>query len=338
MIQKPGIFASKSEWAAYNKQQQDIQTNAANAVSSNAAAAQAAIGQSTAASQQAFNAAQAAQAANQGQVSLINTDAEALRRQAGTVSGIAQGMATDTSALRGDAATLRSSAANLWGQGQNWFGIGSDIVNLNPNATGIGGEWSRYYSSLSPDSLVSFAASDAQRSIENTRGQLARTLSGMGVSPGSAAYGAALAKARQYETALLAGVKTRARMLGIEKQGDALAQGMQMAISATGLGQNLANAAVGATQAAVGAQGQAANVEQARGGLEVQAGQLTQGAGNLAATAAQVGTAGVNALTNAANSLANAQQTAADYYSTQSSSILGLLQSGNSVALGSLFS
>lgn len=276
---------------------------------------------------------------------MINTDAESVRAAAGRVSGVAAGMAQDTTALRGDAATLRGDAGNLWDKGQGWFGTGQDIVNLNPNATGIAGEYNKYYQSLSPDSLVSFAASDAQRSVDNTRGQLTRTLSGMGVSPGSAAYGAALAKAQQYESALLAGVKTRARLLGIDKQGNALAQGMSMAIQATGVGTTLANSAIQATQGAVGATAQAADNEQARGGLEATAGQLSQGAGNLTATgagvtlnAAQGVTQANAALTNANDSFARAQQAAADYYSTQASSMLGLLQSGNSVALQSLFS
>ena len=351
-LTKPGIFAPKSEWDAYNAQIARTQSAAGTRVSTDWNAANSSIAGSITSAQSGVTAAQAAvnnalaaQSANASQVRMINTDAEAVRGAAGRVSDIASGMAQDSAALRGDASTLRSNAASLWDQGQGWFTTGSDLVNLNPNATGMAGEFNKYYNSLSPDSLVSFAASDAQRSVNNTRGQLMRTLAGMGVSPGSAAYGAALAKAQQYEASLLAGVKTRARLLGIDKQGAALAQGMQMAINATGLGQNLANAAVSATQGAVSATGQAANVEAARGSLESTAGQLRQGAGQLVATGAGITTAGANAVTSAQsgvtsayNSVARAQQTAAEYYATQASSVLGLLQSGNSVALNALFS
>lgn len=352
MLPRPGIFAPRAEWDAYNAQFTNAANNASAAVQGFQSSAQGAIGASTGAAQAGVTSAQAAaqnalaaQAANAGQVSMINTAAEQVQGQAANVSAIAGGMAGDASALRGDAGTLRQNAGALWGQGQQWFGTGQDLVNLNPAAGGLAGEWAKYYQSLSPESLVSFAASDAQRSIDNTRGQLTRTLSGMGVSPGSAAFGAALAKARQYESALLAGVKSRARLLGIKEQGNAISQGMQMAINATSLGQDFANAAVSATSQAANAQGQAANVEAARGGLEAQAGQLMQGAGNLLATGAGITTQSANAVTAAQNAvtgaygnLAQAQQTAAQYYAQQASSVLGLLQSGNSVALASLFS
>lgn len=103
---------------------------------------------------------------------MINTDAEGVRAQAGRVSGIADGMAQDSNSLRGDAATLRSNAGDMWGQSRGWFETGNDMLNLNPNATGMAGEFNKYYNSLSPENLVSFAASDAQESVNNTRGQL----------------------------------------------------------------------------------------------------------------------------------------------------------------------
>lgn len=351
MLTKPGIFASGEAWDAYNAEQSKMFSNATNDVANNRAAGDAAIAGSVGAANSGVGAAQsaatnalAAQSANASQVRMINSDAEGVRAQAGAVSGIAGGMAQDSAALRGDAATLRGNAGDMWGQSRGWFDTGNDMLNLNPNATGMSGEFNKYYNSLSPENLVSFAASDAQKSVNNTRGQLVRTLSGMGVSPGSAAFGAALAKTRQYEAALLAGVKTRARLLGIDKQGSALAQGMQMAISATGVGTSLANSAINATQGAASATGQAAGVETQRGNLEATAGQLRQGAGNLSATAAGITTGSANAVTSAQSavtgaydSVARAQQTAADYYSTQASSVLGLLQSGNSLGMQALF-
>lgn len=339
------------DYQKWLKEKQQTQANATNAVQTTFGQAGSSITNMTGAAssgvtaaQQAAANAQAAQAANAQQVRLINTAGQGVTEAAGRVSGIAGGMAQDTAQARADAETLRSRASDMWAQASPYATMGADIVNLNPNATGLAGAFGNYFRSLSPDSLVSFAASDAQRSIENTRGQLVRTLSGMGVTPGSAAYGAALARSKQYESALLAGVKTRAHLLGIEKQGEAIQQGMQMALQSGELGNQIAQASVQASQAAGAASGRAADIEAARGGLEAQAGGLQSRAGELAATAAGVTTQGAQAVTAAQQgvagayaNLANAQQAAAEYYAAQSSSMLGLLQSGGSTALSALF-
>lgn len=311
-----------------------------------------------AASQGALSNARAVQTQNAARIGIMNSDADAMRTAAGNVSAISGGMAQDTAALRGDASGLRVMATDLTGRAAPWLQTGADILNLNPNATGLAGEWNKYYASLSPDALVSFAASDAQRSIDNTRGQMVRTLTGMGVSPGSAAFGAALEKAKIYEQALLSGVKTRARMLGIREQGSALTAGLQMALNATNMGATFTQQALGATTAAADVTGKAAGVEQQRGSLEAAAGQLRQGAAGVTEAGAQLALGGAGAVTSASGAvtgaagarvsagsaltgayatLAQAQQTAAEYYSTQASSILGLLQGGTSNALAALF-
>jgi hypothetical protein len=215
----------------------------------------------------------------------------------------------------GDAAKLNAAP---------WLAAGEDMLGLNAGAGGIAGEWVKNYNALSPDSLVSFAASDAQRSIENTRGQMARTLSRSGVSISSPAYVAALNEAKKYEQALLAGVKTRARLLGMKEQSSALQQGLQMAIGATGMGDQLTRQALAATQGASQATGAATDAEARAAGILGQA-------GGLESEKVRLGLAGNN-------TLANAQQVAADYYSTQASSTLGLLQSGAKTALSALFS
>jgi len=218
-----------------------------------------------------------------------------------------RGFAADFSEM-GDAAKLNAAP---------WLAAGEGILGLDAASPGMAGEWVKNYKSLSPDSLVSFAASDAQRSIENTRGQMARTLSRSGVSPSSPAYVAALGEAKKYEQALLAGVKTRARLLGLKEQSGALAQGMTMALGATGMGDQLTRQALAATQAASGATGAATDAEVKAVGVAGQINAMEQGGRNY---------------------LANAQQVAADYYSTQASSTLGLLQSGAKTSLSALFS
>jgi hypothetical protein len=244
----------------------------------------------------------------------------------------------DANAQRGYAATFQGmgDAAKL--NAAPWLAAGEDMLGLDAGAGGIAGEWVKNYNAMSPDSLVSFAASDAQRSIENTRGQMARTLSRSGVSPSSPAYVAALNEARKYEQALLAGVKTRARLLGMKEQSSALQQGLQMAISSTGMGDQLTRQALTAMQGASGATGAATGAEATGAGVTANAGGLEAQRGGLNNQSASTVIGANQALTGANNSLVNAQQVAADYYSTQASSTLGLLQSGASSAISALFS
>lgn len=230
-------------------------------------------------------------------------------------AGVA-GVKEDAATQRKIAGQFSDMATEAQGQATPWLGVGNDIRDLNAGAGGVAGEWVKNYNALSPDSLVSFAASDAQKSIENTRGQLTRTLSRSGVSPSSPAYVAALGEAKKYEQALLAGVKTRARLLGLKEQSGALAQGMTMALQSTGMGDQITKRAMASLEGASGATSAATQAE--------------QGAAELSMKAASTGMAGTNYL-------ANAQQVAADYYSTQASSVLGLLQSKANTALSALF-
>lgn len=261
-----------------------------------------------------------------------------IERDAASLRTFAPRLQNDANTQRGYAATFAGMAGGAQDQAAPWLGAGADLLGLNPEASGMAGAWVKNYNALSPDSLVSFAASDAQRSIENTRGQMARTLSRSGVSPSSPAYMAALGEARKYEQALLAGVKTRARLLGLKEQSGALAQGMQMALGATGMGDQLTRQALAATQAASGATGAATGAEATGAGMYAQAGDLEAKAGGLNLEGTQTVVGANQAIGGAYNTLVNAQQVAADYYSTQASSTLGLLQSGASGALSALFS
>ena len=312
--------------AAYERhlKDQEVAAAAQQDVLANRAAAQGAIGASTGAAQAGVSAAQAAQNQNAGIVSQITADADTLRRS------VAPAVRRDAATQRGYATTFSDMADTARTQAQPWLATGADILSLNPAAGGIAGEWAKNYNALSPESLVSFAASDAQRSIDNTRNQMARTLSRSGVSPSSPAFAAALANVKKYEQALLSGVKTRARLLGLKEQSSALQAGLQMAIGSTGVGQQFTQQALSAMTGASGATGAATSAE--RGAADVVA-----QAGGLGAQAAGITQAGANALVNANAALSSAQQTAADYYSTQASSVLGLMQSGAGTALNALF-
>lgn len=313
-----------TDWPGMGSQTDKTSQAAAANVNANWAAANGAISSATGAAQAGVGAAQGAQAANAGVVSQINADADTLRSSA---SGIKKDAATQ----RGYAGTFADMATDSQASASPWVGAGNDILSLNSDATGLGGEWVKNYNSLSPDSLVSFAASDAQKSIDNTRDQLTRTLARSGVSVSSPAYAAALAQTKKYEQALLSGVKTRARLLGIKEQSSALQSGMQMAMQAAGVGQAFTAQALSAMGGASSATGAATSAESA-------ANAAVSDAGNLSATGAGITQAGANAVTGANATLASAQQTAADYYSTQASSVLGLLQSGASTSLKALFS
>ena len=247
-----------------------------------------------------------------------------LGKDAGAMRAIVPQVQNDAQTQRGYAATFEGMGDQAKLNAAPWLAAGEGMLGLDAGAGGIAGEWVKNYNALSPDSLVSFAASDAQRSIENTRGQMARTLSRSGVSISSPAYVAALNEAKKYEQALLAGVKTRARLLGMKEQSSALQQGLQMAIGATGMGDQLTRQALAATQGASQATGAATDAEARAAGILGQA-------GGLESEKVRLGLAGNN-------TLANAQQVAADYYSTQASSTLGLLQSGAKTALSALFS
>ena len=277
------------------------------------------------------NAANEARIDNSAASAHIAADAASLRT-------FAPRLQNDAAAQRANATTFAGMAGAAQEQASPWLAQGQGILGLDANAGGMAGEWAKNYNALSPDSLVSFTASEAQRSIENTRGQMARTLSRSGVSMSSPAYMAALGEAKKYEQALLSGVKTRARMLGLKEQGGALAQGMQMAMGATGMGNQIMGRALAAQQASSAATGAAAATEGQAGGMFERAGGLEAQAGGLNNQSAQVTIGAQNALGGAYNTLANAQQVAADYYSTQASSTLGLLQSGANTALSALFS
>jgi hypothetical protein len=297
---------------------------AENAAKSLYAKGQNAISASVNAAGAGLGAALAAQGQVAGIVSQVNADADTLKASAAP-------MRQDAATQRGYAKTFEGMSATATESAKPWLALGSDIATLNADATGIGGEWVKNYNALSPDSLVSFAASDAQKSIDNTRGQMARTLTRSGVSSSSPAYIAALAEAKKYEQALLSGVKTRAHLLGLKEQSSALQAGLQMALQSTGLGQAYEKMALDAIGSASSATGAATTAE-------TQAANVIAGAGTLRASTAGAVSSSANAVASATASLSNAQRNAAEYYTTQSGSILGALQSGADTAISALFS
>ena len=259
-----------------------------------------------------------------------------LSESARNVSGYAGATAQSAGKLSALGDTLTRDAAMLRGEAQPWLQQGGDMLGMKPT-TGMGAEWQRLYDSMSPDALTSFATTSTAQSADAARGETIRTLTRMGVSPGSGAMTESLARIKKAEQALLSSVKTQAHVLGLDKQREALAQGLSMALSMSGFGANLMSGATTATQAATQAEQAAGGAMASAGSLESTSGQLHQAAGQLAIslgnmnqdsarTAIQAFAAQTGAGQKAVNALVNATHIAAQYYSTQASSLLGLLQ------------
>lgn len=260
----------------------------------------------------------------------------ALSESARNVSGYAGATAQSAGKLSALGDTLTRDAAMLRGEAQPWLQQGSDMLGMKAS-TGMGGEWQKLYESMSPDALISFATASTAQSADATRGETIRTLTRMGVSPGSGAMTESLARIKKAEQTLLSSVKTKAHVLGLDKQREALVQGLNMALSMSGFGANLMEASTKSTSAAVQAEQAAGSAMANAGTLESAAGQLHQAAGSLAVSignislenarmAIQAFQAQTGAGQNAVNALVNATHVAAEYYSVQSSSLLGLLQ------------
>ncbi len=229
-----------------------------------------------------------------------------------------------------------------------WIEQGNALLSMDPNASGMAGEWNRLYRQMSPDALAAEAATSTRKAASVAEGDLLRSMARRGISAGSGAVAAALGKLKEREEASVAAMMTAARKAGLSMQADALKSGFAMALQASGMGKTFSDEAINATVAAADAQGKATSALTAKGSLEAQAANIvaTQGnmyasAGNLALGIASNVTANMSALTaartSAANTQVNAQTIAADYYSTQGGSLLSMLTQQKYNVLTALF-
>lgn len=204
-------------------------------------------------------------------------------------------------AMRPFADILGGYGNDLWGEGQSLslqakdiFGQGGALVNLDPNAGGLAGEFIKYWNSLSPDRYVSRAVSDTTSAFSNARGQAMRDLARRGVSMTS---GNALEMQRKYlmdYATQLAASKTRARQQGLDAQASQLEKMTSAANTLYGMGNQLEANALSAKGQALSAQKGAADIT----------GSVAQGytnVGNLQGSAANVFSNVAQMYTNAAN-------------------------------------
>lgn len=304
--------------------------------------AAAAIQAQIAAAQGGVNTASGAAVAAQG---TNNLSIDALR---GMQTGIAGAQAGATN-VRGMADALRpymdtlgqygsqmyQQGNALFGQGQDVLGQGQSLLNLDTNGTGVAARYAQWLNSLDPNAKVSQATADTQASFQNAQGQMDRTLSRSGVSAGS---GQAVTRQQQWAQTLaatLSGVKTRARQLGLETQGNALKDALSAAQSLISTGGGLSAQGVAAENSAGGMQSAAAQVGAQAGNLYGQAGQLDASSASLGAQqasgfsqVAQSLVASGQLSMSAAKALSDAQNNAAQYYAAQAQGYAQLAGSG----------
>lgn len=255
------------------------------------------------------------------QARFVNAQGNALNSTAGTLASLAATLSPYADKLGGYGDDLNMIAKSLASQSNDAFGQAGALANMDPNATGIAGEWLRLYGAMSPENYVSRAASDVLASAQNAKAQNERSLARRGVDVGS---GASAALDTQYKSALatlLSAAKTNAWDAGVKAQEQALSNMTNASKTFYDMGSQGAAAATSALGAAADAQKGAAGVVGAQGGLLKDAGSLQAQAGSLFANAASIfgSAAGIetdflNLTQKAYAGLASAYGAAADYY------------------------
>ena len=249
-----------------------------------------------------------------GQANLVNRTADDTRSVYDRLTPLA-----DT--LKGYGDDLWTKGMSLTEQANDVFGQGGALVRMDPNATGLAGEYIKYWNSLSPDRYVSQAASDTQAAQQNAMDQAQRNLSRMGVSPTSGAYGALQKQYQQTLATALAAAKTKARQVGLDQQAAQLDKMVGAANTLYNMGNQTQSQALAAQGAAADAQKGAGSIISAQGSGYAQVADLQAKAGALFGSAADIfGNAGklqdtyLNTLNTAYHNLSSAQLAAADYY------------------------
>ena len=120
----------------------------------------------------------------------VNTAVGNMNKQANAAIADADKAKVTYAQLGPIAALLGNYGDNLWGEGvalseqaKDIFGQAGAMMRMDPDASGLAGEFIKYWQSLSPDRYVSQAASDTQGAYQNANGQAQRDLARRGVSP-----------------------------------------------------------------------------------------------------------------------------------------------------------
>lgn len=254
-----------------------------------------------------------------GQAGLVNQQGDALSKTVGEVKEQYAKIDPIVSTLLGYGTGLWNAGGDLTRRAGGIFDQGNAILALDPSAGGLAGEFVKYWQQLSPDALVSQAASDTQGAFQNAQGQAERNLSRRGVSASSGAYGALQ---RQFATALataLAAAKTKARQTGLGLQGAQLDKMTAAANALLGTANTTEGTALQAKSLALNAQKGAGDLIATKGqglaqagGLQASAGQMFASAGNLFASAGNLQTNYLGLVNNAYGTLSRAHGVSAD--------------------------
>ena len=257
----------------------------------------------------------------------MSADIAGVREQAGKVGGMADALLPYADKIGGLGDKLFTEGNGLYEQAMDVFGQGGALVRMDPSAGGLASQFINYFNSLSPDRLVSQAASDAQNAVQNSTEQAQRDLARRGVSASSGAYGALRQQAATALATALASAKQKAREMGLNLQSSQLDKMVAAATQLYGMGNQTAQNALSAQNAGVDANNAAANVVKGAGDLYGTSGNLLGTAGNLGATqanahvsagklygdAAQIENQYLNTLNAAYGHLSSAQSSAAGF-------------------------
>ncbi len=190
--------------------------------------------------------------------------------------------------LRPYADKLQEYAGNMWnqginlgGQGQDLLAQGNSLMNLNENAGGLVGEMVKMLGMIDPEAYVSMGAADVQRSQENARAQMERSLTRAGADASSLKTAAMQTQFAQALAGALAGAKTRLRVQGVKDRFAALGTAMDKAQETIKSGIETMNTALGYEKQASQNQKDAGDLIAKMGDLQVEAGKLRTDQGKL---------------------------------------------------------
>lgn len=317
------ISSGSSTWMSPSAMWSSAKTNEKQAEASLSGALGAAYGGVTSAANTANGVAAQNATASQslGQMAFgISQVQDAAAKTAATADTITPFMKT----LQGYGDTMWNQGSSVYNQGQSVFGQGQDLLNLDGSGSGIAGRYASWLNSLNPNDKVSQAAADTQASFDNARGQMDRNLSRSGASVSSGNAMTAQQKWAQTLATTLAGVKTRARQLGLETQGTALKDALSAAQGLLATGSSISAQGASMQNSAGEMQSSAADIGTKAGALYASSGSLSASGAQLYATQAggysdlakNLVSSGQLSV-SAAKALSDAQITAAQYYSSQ---------------------
>lgn len=247
------------------------------------------------------------------------------------VQGIAEGLLPGAERVSGDAAHVRQIGDQNLDASKPWLQQSAGLLRMDENAGGMSGEFAKLYKQLDPELQITLAAGDARRETQKQTDSAVRSLQRAGVSPTASALANIRERATASVAALVSAVKTKARQSGVEMQLAALEKGITMAINQSGVGQHFVDAATNDIVHASQMEGVAGQIRSAAAGIYGSSATLLSNAQQLVQAAANGEISAGSLEVSAANSMVQAFATAAEYYSTQASSMRALDEGGSGI-------